>query len=147
MTPAPTYVLRQLTSGPGEGWNFVFGQALLGGGVGVWSLYRLGNPDESSGSFKQCLLRTLKIATHETGHIFSILHCIAYECNMCGSNSFEETDRYPLYLCPECVAKVCWMSGLEPVERYKKLAEFCKEDGLKEEQEFYEKSIKALSEK
>ncbi len=29
---------------PGEGWNFVFGQASLSERVGVWSLHRLGNP-------------------------------------------------------------------------------------------------------
>jgi HSP20 family molecular chaperone IbpA len=31
---------------PGEGWNFVFGQANLRRRVGVWSLYRNGDPGE-----------------------------------------------------------------------------------------------------
>ena len=43
-------------------------------------------------------------ATHETGHMFSMLHCTAYECCMCGSNHREESDRRPVYLCPECTA-------------------------------------------
>ena len=29
---------------PGEGWNFVFGQASLRDRIGVWSLYRFGDP-------------------------------------------------------------------------------------------------------
>ena len=129
---------------PGEGWNFVFGEAVLRGRVGVWSIYRFGNPEKSEASFRLCLLRTIKLAAHETGHMFSMQHCIMYLCNMCGSNNLPETDRHPLALCPECMAKVCWMTNCNPVERYKKLSAFCKEHGLDEEHAFYEKSIKAL---
>ncbi len=129
---------------PGRGWNFVFGQASLVNRVGVWSIYRFGNPAVSEDTFKLALLRTMKVSTHETGHMFSILHCIAYECNMCGSNNMAEADRQPLWLCPECMAKVCWATETDPVTRYRKLAEFCKEHGFKAEQEFYEKSFKAL---
>jgi archaemetzincin len=129
---------------PGAGWNFVFGQASLRDRVGVWSIYRNGDPDKGEDDFRLCLLRTVKTATHETGHMFSMLHCIAYECNMCGSNHREEADRRPLALCPECMAKVCWATGADPVERSKRLADFCKAAGLKEQQEFYEKQLQAL---
>ncbi len=81
---------------PGKGWNFVFGQARLRERVGVWSLYRNGDPDESEGAFRLCLLRTIKTATHETGHMFSLRHCTKYECNMCESNNSEESDRSPM---------------------------------------------------
>jgi len=131
---------------PGEGWNFVFGEASLRDRVGVWSLYRNGDPDKSDADFRLCLLRTLKTATHETGHMFSMQHCTAYECNMCGSNNREESDRRPLWLCPECLAKVCWATGADPVERYKKLAAFCRAHGLAAEAEFYERSLQALGE-
>ena len=60
---------------PADDWNFVFGQALLRDRVGVWSIFRNGDPETE---FKTCLLRTLKTATHETGHMFSIQHCTAY---------------------------------------------------------------------
>ena len=50
----------------------------------------------------------------------------------------------PLALCPECLAKVCWATSADPVERFKKLADFCKSAGLEDEQAFYEKSIRAL---
>ena len=55
-----------------------------------------------------CALRTAQTATHETGHMFGIRHCIAYECGMNGSNHAEERDRQPLEFCPECQAKLWW---------------------------------------
>ena len=137
------------TSGlwPGRGWNFVFGQASLRERVGVWSIYRNGDPDESDAAFGLCLLRTMKTATHETGHMFSMRHCTAYECNMCGSNNRAESDRRPIALCPECLAKVCWATGGDVVDRYEKLAEFCEANGLDDAAKFYEKSLKALEER
>jgi len=130
---------------PGEGWNFVFGQASLRERVGVWSIHRNGDPDRSPADFRLCLLRTMKTATHETGHMFSMFHCTAYECNMCGSNHREESDRRPIACCSECVAKLWWITKADPAERYGKLAEFCKKQGLKPEQEFYAKSLQALA--
>ncbi len=129
---------------PGRGWNFVFGQASLRDRVGVWSICRNGDPDQSEASFRLCLLRTLKTATHETGHMFSMWHCTAYECNMCGSNSRAESDRRPLACCPECMAKVCWATGADPADRYRKLAAFCEKHGLKTEERFYRRSLEAL---
>jgi archaemetzincin len=132
---------------PGEGWNFVFGEASLVSRVGVWSLYRYGNPDESEAAFRLFLLRTIKVGTHETGHMFSMAHCIRYECAMCGSNSLREADRCPVWLCPECLAKLCYATGADPVKRYERLAAFCKAQGLKREQEFFEKSLEVLGKK
>lgn len=129
---------------PGEGWNFVFGQATLRERVGVWSIYRFGRPGAGEEEFRQTLLRTMKTGTHETGHMFSMYHCTAYECNMCGSNNMAESDRRPLWLCPECLAKVCWACEIAPAARYEKLAGFCRKHGLKTEREFYEKSVRKL---
>ncbi len=129
---------------PGEGWNFVFGQASLKSRVGVWSIYRNGDPEGGDDAFRLCLRRTLKTATHETGHMFSMLHCTAYECNMCGSNHRAESDRHPLWLCPVCLAKLTWATGVKPIPRYQRLAAFCKENGLTEEAEFFGKSIDVL---
>jgi archaemetzincin len=63
---------------------------------------------------------------------------------MCGSNHRAESDRRPIALCPECAAKLWWATGAEPVARYRKLAAFCEEHGLKDEAAFYGKSIQAL---
>jgi len=129
---------------PGRGWNFVFGQASLRERVGVWSIYRFGDPDENEESFRRTLLRTMKTGTHELGHMLTMFHCTAYQCNLCGSNSLPESDRRPLALCPECMAKVCWATRTDPVERYKKLAAFCEKHGLKPEATRYRAFLKAL---
>lgn len=129
---------------PGEGWNFVFGQASLRERAGVWSIYRNGDPAASSELFTLCLKRTIKVAAHETGHMFTMMHCTKYQCNMCGSNSQEESDRQPLAMCPECFAKVCYSCRLDPVETLKKLGAFCTKNSLKDEAEFFRKSLDAL---
>ncbi|MGA2257523.1 MAG: archaemetzincin [Thermoguttaceae bacterium] len=129
---------------PGRGWNFVFGQASLSERVGVWSIARNGDPHGGDAEFRLCLLRTMKTASHETGHMFSMQHCTLYECNMCGSNHREEADRRPLWLCPHCLAKLCHATGADPIQRFKDLAAFSKRAGLKVEQEFYEKSLALL---
>ncbi len=130
---------------PGKGWNFVFGQASLQERVGVWSLHRFGDPNASEKAFQLCLRRTLQTASHETGHMFSILHCTAWQCNMCGSNNLSESDRGPMWLCPQCMAKVCWAGGYDPARRFRRLEEFCRKAGLSDEAEFYRKSLAAIS--
>lgn len=109
---------------PGGTWNYVFGQASLNKRVGVWSLWRLereGRKKVEPGLF---LERTLKVAMHETGHMFSLRHCTKYECLMSGTNHLGETDRRPLDTCPECTAKIAWAMKYPLVERYKNLADF-----------------------
>jgi len=109
---------------PEDTWNYVFGQASLEDRVGVWSLWRLERDGAKKTNADKFLDRTLKIATHETGHMFSMRHCKKYECLMSGSNSLDETDRRPLDTCPECTMKIAWALQYQPVERYKNLAEF-----------------------
>jgi archaemetzincin len=145
--PADAAAMIALTASdlwPGRGWNFVFGQASIRERVGVWSIYRNGDPDGDEAGFRLCLMRTIKTAVHETGHMFSMYHCTAYECCMCGSNHREESDRRPLYLCPECMAKVCWATRVDPVTRYRRLEEFCGNNGFETERAFFEASIKRL---
>jgi len=131
---------------PGRGWNFVFGQASLRDRVGVWSIARFGDPGDSDAAFRRCLLRAAKVATHELGHMFSMRHCTAYECNLCGSNNLSESDRRPLALCPQCLAKLCYATGAAPRARFKHLAEFCRAHGLSDEAAFFERSGNALRE-
>lgn len=126
---------------PGRGWNFVFGQASLRDRVGVWSVYRNGDPQKSAEHFRRYLLRTLKTATHETGHMFYVWHCTKYECNMCGSNNREESDRRPLALCPECMAKVTWAAKCDPRQRFERLLSFTKKHGLKRAAGYYQRAL------
>ncbi|TWT82228.1 Peptidase family M54 [Planctomycetes bacterium CA13] len=143
---AATIAFTAMDLWPGRGWNFVFGQASLRDRVGVWSIHRNGDPAGDDEAFLLCLRRTLKTATHETGHMFSMLHCTAYQCNMCGSNHRDESDRHPLYLCPECHAKLCFATAVSPIARYRRLAEFCEKHGLKAEHSYFKKGQVALSE-
>jgi len=126
---------------PGKGWNFVFGQASLQERVGVWSLYRQGDPHAE---YATCLRRTLKTAAHETGHMLGILHCTAYECGMNGSNHRAEADARPLWFCPEDEMKVWWACRVDPAVRYVRLAEFAEEHGLVDEMRFWRRSLAAL---
>jgi archaemetzincin len=130
---------------PGEGWNFVFGQASLTERVGVWSIHRFGDPDASEEDYKRCLLRTLKVAVHETGHMLGIDHCTAYQCCMNGSNHLAESDRQPLEFCPECQSKLWWTCGVAPVPRCRNLLEFAESHGLEAEAEYWRKAMGKLA--
>ena len=77
--------------------------------------------------------------------MFSIEHCTAYQCGMNGSNSLAESDRRPMALCPECLAKVCLATGSDPLARYRKLEAFCRKHGLVEDADFYKRSAAALT--
>ncbi|HEX8853104.1 MAG TPA: hypothetical protein VF754_06435, partial [Pyrinomonadaceae bacterium] len=107
-------------------------------------LHRLGDPAANDLSFKLVLLRTMKIAAHETGHMFSVRHCTKYECVMCGSNHINETDRRPVELCPECMAKICWATNTDPLTRYNSLAAFFAEQDFPAERKFFESSAETL---
>jgi archaemetzincin len=131
---------------PGEGWNFVFGQASLRDRVGVWSLYRNGDPDEGDAAYRLFLERTIKTATHETGHMLGIWHCTAYECGMNGSNHRTESDSRPLEFCYECVQKVWWACNADPTERCASLLEFADRHKLVDARDFWKRSLARLKE-
>ncbi len=126
---------------PGGGWNYVFGQAAYRDRVGVYSIHRHGNPAEE---FDLCLRRTLRVATHETGHMFSMLHCTRHLCNMCGSNHLEEADRHPLWLCPHCLAKLCHATGADPRRRFRALIEFLDKVGFDDDAAFLRLSLETM---
>lgn len=133
---------------PDNEWSYVFGQATLQNRVGVWSLYRFGNPNKSDKNYQLFLARTLKIAMHETGHMFSMWHCTKYECLMSGTNNLNETDRRPIDFCPECMAKIAWGMNYDPAERYKNLAKFWADQGqpgLSKEFEAKERAVRQIS--
>lgn len=143
MLPADAAALIAFTADdlfPDETMYFVFGQASMENRVGVWSLSRLDDNTDDRGF----LLRTLKIAAHETGHMFSMHHCTKWECVMSGTNHLGETDSRPIDACPECMAKICWLSDIDPVTRYQRLAEYCRKIGLDKEADNFGKKAAAL---
>lgn len=126
---------------PDENFNFVFGQASFEKRVGVWSLYYL-DDDKNDKTF---LERTLKIAVHETGHMFSMKHCTKYKCVMSGTNGLDETDTRPIDACPECMAKIVWMRKSDPKKRFENLSAFCKNAGLSEDAKLFTEKAQAIS--
>lgn len=86
-----------------EGLNFVFGEAELGGRVGVVYLGRL-RPEFYGGEedYELLLIRTLKEVLHELGHTFGLLHCANRRCVMTFSNSIFDTDYKEANFCKEC---------------------------------------------
>jgi archaemetzincin len=130
---------------PDDGWNFVYGQASLSLRIGVWSIYRNGDPAESEEAYRLCLSRTLKVASHETGHILGFVHCIAHHCNMNGVNNRDEGDRAPFHFCPVCLRKLCWNLQVKPVDYLQGLEKFCREQEFLEEAERYQKARELLT--
>ncbi|MEJ7624193.1 MAG: archaemetzincin [Pyrinomonadaceae bacterium] len=126
---------------PNESMNYVFGQASLENRVGVWSLHRL----DDNAKQQVFLNRTLKVAAHETGHMFSMRHCTKYECVMSGTNHLGETDRRPLDACPECTAKICWLSDITAETRYRRLADFSAKKGWVKESKDYAAKASAVN--
>jgi archaemetzincin len=146
--PADALAYLALTASdlwPGEGWNYVFGQANLRQRTGVWSIYRNGDPSQDEAAFRLCLRRTLGTASHELGHVLTMHHCTAFRCLMNGSNHQEERDARPLYLCPVCLRKLCWNLRVEPVAYLTGLNTFCRQNGLDPESDWYEKAVAALA--
>jgi archaemetzincin len=131
---------------PRDDWNFVFGQARPADGVGVWSIARFGDPDESASSERAVLSRTLRTASHEIGHLLGLSHCIAYRCLMNGSNSLDELDARPLELCPICMAKVCGGLDLDPSARVAGIAAVLDEFGLAAEADQENRILRLLEE-
>ncbi len=129
---------------PGQGWNFVFGQASIEDRIGVWSIYRNGDIDKD---FKLFLRRTIQTATHEIAHLFGLHHCIYYECNINGSNSRRESDLRPLWECPVCLRKLSSRKKMDIRKRYQQLADIAREFGFEKEAKFFEQNIEALQKK
>lgn len=141
---------------PKDSWNFVFGQASLSSGMGVFSFSRYDDNFYSrsyAGRLKKqaklkkgdysvfdgyytppisstLLLRSCKTMTHEIGHMFGIRHCQWLNCVMQGSNHLEESDRRPLDPCPVCLRKLQVAINFKIADRYKALAHWIEEDHI-----------------
>ncbi|XP_029977569.1 archaemetzincin-2 [Sphaeramia orbicularis] len=139
---------------PKDSWNFVFGQASLSMGMGVFSFARYddnfytrnyagrlrkhlkpkkGDYSVFDGYYtppitSTLLLRSCKTMTHEIGHMFGIRHCQWLNCVMQGSNHLEESDRRPLDFCPICLRKLQVAIGFKIADRYKALLQWMEED-------------------
>jgi archaemetzincin len=84
-------------------FTHVFGEARQGGGCGLVSLFRLAkNPDGSTPPKSIIHERAAKVALHELGHLFDLLHCEHKKCLMHFSGGIDEVDEMSLDLCEYC---------------------------------------------
>ncbi len=127
---------------PGEGWTFVFGEAILDERVAVFSMARYDPRFYDKPADPGLLLRrACKVLAHETCHMFGIRHCIFFNCVMNGSNHLAESDRRPLDLCPIDLRKLHWSLGFDLVGRYRALLEFWRGAGVTEAAEWVERRL------
>ena len=142
--PKDAYCLLGITMEdlyPDESWNFVFGQAMLRGRVGVYSFarydpqfYKQKRPDD----WRVLMLkRSCNVLAHEAGHMFGAAHCIHFNCQMNGSNNLAESDAHPMHLCPVCLRKLHHSIGFDVVKRYQRLHTFCRRAGFTAEADWY----------
>jgi len=134
---------------PASSWNYVFGEASFNERVGVYSFARYdpqfhGEPRRANAD-QLMLARSLKVMSHEIGHMFGIAHCTAYRCLMNGSNSLEETDRAPMHLCPVCLHKLHLAARFSPKARYTALAEFYRAHGFTAEARWVDERTRRLA--
>jgi archaemetzincin len=129
-------------------WEFVFGLASLDRRVGVFSLARYGahvngEPDTPAAR-RLTLRRAMMVMAHETGHMFSLPHCAAYECLMNGAGSLEELDRGTPWLCPDCLRKLYFSIGFDFSKRYAELRAFHVARGMHDNVDWIDRRIAHL---
>lgn len=145
----------------GEAWNFVFGQASMMDGVGVFSFARYDPtgefltaqgttnaslPPMSVEERQEVLRRSCRVLAHEGTHVVGLKHCIHFGCLMNGSNHLQESDRAPLHLCPLCLRKLAAACSFHPLQRYMRLAEWYEQHGFEEQREWTQARIAAIKE-
>jgi archaemetzincin len=86
-------------------FTHVFGEARQGGNCALVSLHRLGHDAGSSRTYPASISkRTTKVALHELGHLFNIVHCFDRCCLMHFSMDLDELDCIPVEFCRYCKA-------------------------------------------
>ncbi|XP_022083871.1 archaemetzincin-2-like [Acanthaster planci] len=122
---------------PKEELNFVLGEASFRHRCAVLSFGRYeplsykrnqgdDEPEEESIAVDGDLLwKLLRVATHETCHLFGLNHCVFFNCSMNESTSVAEALAQPLILCPVCLRKIQRFLKFGIVERYRNLLSAC----------------------
>ena len=139
---------------PDDNYSFVFGVASYHQRVGISSILRFSesfyknlskddmdeynkiyNKEYNSDFIQEqnmdtMLNRTTKIITHEILHMFSMEHCIYYNCLMCGINGMIELDRWSHSLCCICIQKLYIATNFDIKKRQTELVEYYKNNDM-----------------
>lgn len=144
------------------GLNFVFGEADVRRGAGVFSLARYhpewGRKGASASASAvaaaaraspRYVRRCCQLVVHELGHLFQFEHCVHWECVMNGANHLDEFDAQPLLLCPADLRKLATavnhaVGGFAPIARYRRLLEFYHEHGFATEATWVDARLQEL---
>jgi archaemetzincin len=87
--------------------TFVFGQAQLGGRVGVVSFARLRQEFYGLPANREAFLkRAYKEALHEAGHLFGLVHCAERTCAMSLATTVRQIDLKDDAFCAPCAARL-----------------------------------------
>jgi len=78
-------------------------------------------------------LRAYKLLAHEVAHTFGLRHCDHYACVMNGMADELELDETPLHLCPVCLRKLLHLTGIDPQQRYRALAQWYADFSVEDE--------------
>jgi archaemetzincin len=83
--------------------SYVFGEARQGGKCALVSMHRLNRDCDGSTPTSPLLLERLgKVALHELGHLFNLVHCEDKRCLMHFSGGIQALDRTASYFCRYC---------------------------------------------
>lgn len=130
---------------PRDEWNYVFGLARMGEGVGVFSFCRhrvgfYGEPTTKTPEMQQqtWLKRSVGTMTHEIGHMFGLKHCIYYECGMNGRNGPGDGAKVKKTLCAICLLKLKLNIKFDTKQRFEALAEASRQIGFESKAAQYE---------
>ena len=138
---------------------FVAGMAAGAHRVAVFSLYRYDPVLSFSSEFwhrvrerpvalslREALVckRACKLLVHEVAHLLGFDHCIWYACAMNGAGHLEEDYAQPIDLCPVDLHKLRVLTGCDILERYRALHSFYREHGMREEEAWTGRRLRAL---
>lgn len=93
--------------------TFLFGQAQLGGRVGILSLARLRQEFYGFAPNRELFVeRAAKEALHETGHMFGLVHCSDRSCAMSLATNIRQIDMKQAGFCAPCRARLAKTKGV-----------------------------------
>ncbi|EDQ89772.1 uncharacterized protein MONBRDRAFT_32153 [Monosiga brevicollis MX1] len=106
--------------------DFCMGRAWGASRVAVLGFFRYaaelgkGRPPRGVPALREAMVKTL---THEILHCFLFDHCTRGSCLMNTTGNLHEDFEAPLWLCEECLAKLCLTLDFDVRDRYACLAE------------------------